>query len=94
MQFTFATSGVDLSRDDRAYLEYTVFTALSPYASGVRHVHIGLARSARTQRATCVITVLRHEGWLTARGSGDRLYAAAERAAARIASLAERRAVA
>ncbi|MCL4814538.1 MAG: hypothetical protein KJ061_18785 [Vicinamibacteraceae bacterium] len=94
MRFTIDAPGAGLNREERAHLEYRVFMALAPLGGRVRHVHIALGAEARTRRPVCAITVLRHEGWLTARASGGRLYEAVDRAAARVAARAGQEAVA
>lgn len=94
MTFTISTPHLPLTGDERAYVEYSLFSALRALSPDldVVHVDIRVRDAPETPRVVlCAVRIDSPAGALAVRGTGDRLVSAVDAAARRLAVAADAR---
>ena len=94
MTFTISTPQRPLTGDERAYLEYSLFSALRPFTLALDVVHVDISvppPGPAPPRIACAVRIDSPAGPIVARGTGDRLVGAVDAAALRLAEAADAR---
>lgn len=92
MQFLISAPDVALTVDERAYVEFSLFSALRPFASRVYLVRVLITARRGAGVPGVIAGAVRADsaaGPIIARGSGDRIGSAVDTLARRLARAAE-----